>query len=342
VPTALDVDPTSGSGSDGNTVFEPGETVKVLPSWKNTGGSSFDLSGVASAYTGPAGGTYSIVDALAAYGVVGAGATGTCTGTNDCYSMFAAPTGPRPVTHWDSRFTETLNHATTAPKDWTLHLGDSFTDVPRSYPFYKKIETIFHNLITVGCTPTEYCPTDPVPRSQMAIFIARGIAKGGANVPSSGTWNGQPYDCRVGGISLFADVSPAAIYCKSVHYLAVQNVTAGCAPGLYCPTANVTRAEMAIFIAKAIVAPSGGAAVPLTYGPDPDTGFSYSCNTGSPNLYFTDITTSDSFCKHAHFLWAKGIIVGCPDSQYCPTTDVQRDEMSKFLSNAFKLLLYGP
>jgi hypothetical protein len=72
------------------------------------------------------------------------------------------------------------------------------------------------------------------------------------------------------------------------------------------------------------------------------TGFSYSCDPSSPNLYFTDVSVSDTFCKHVHFLWAKGIIAGCSGNQYCPTTEVGRDEMSKFLSNAFGLLLYGP
>ena len=47
---------------------------------------------------------------------------------------------------------------------------------------------------------------------------------------------------------------------------------------------------MGIFIAKAIVAPAGGATVPLTYGPDPVTGFAYSCDPSSPNLYFTDVS----------------------------------------------------
>jgi S-layer homology domain len=158
----------------------------------------------------------------------------------------------------------------------------------------------------------------------------------------SGTVTGQPYNCTSGGVSLFSDVSPTDIFCKGVHYIAAQNVTSGCAPALFCPFQKTTRAEMAIFIAKGTVAPAGGSGVPLTYGPDPVTGFSYSCDPASPSLHFTDISVSDSFCKHAHFLWAKGIIVGCSATQYCPTVNVGRDEMSKFLTNAFRLLLYGP
>jgi hypothetical protein len=137
-------------------------------------------------------------------------------------------------------------------------------------------------------------------------------------------------------------VPPTDIVCRSVHYIAAQNVTLGCGPGLYCPAGNVTRLEMASFVAKAVVAPGGGAAIPLTYGPDPVTGFSYSCNAGSPNIHFTDVPASDVFCKHVHYLWAKGIITGCSATLYCPTDPVTRDAMSKFLGAAFDLQLYGP
>ena len=82
--------------------------------------------------------------------------------------------------------------------------------------------------------------------------------------------------------------------------------------------------------------------MPLTYGPDPSTGLSYSCNAASPNLHFTDISVSDTFCKHVHYLWARGIVSGCSANQYCPTQGVTRDQMARFLGNAFNLVLYGP
>jgi hypothetical protein len=321
-------------------VFEPGETVSVNPSWKNVGDSPVDLSGIASAFTGPSGPTYTLVDDIANYGTVAPNTVAGCAAGADCYSMFIPTPGSRPANHWDAQFTETLN-TPTDPKNWILHVGDSFPDVPRVQPFYVKIETIFHRGITVGCTPTLYCPTDPVPRSQMAIFVSRGLT-GGSGLPASGTVDGQPYNCSGGGISLYTDVSPSAIYCRGVHYAASQKVVSGCGPQLFCPDQNASRAEMAIFIARAIVAPAGGAAVPVTYGPDPVTGFSYSCDAGSPSLHFTDVFPSDTYCKHVHFLWAKGIVSGCSANQFCPSLQLGRDEMSKFLSNAFDLTLYGP
>ena len=132
------------------------------------------------------------------------------------------------------------------------------------------------------------------------------------------------------------------MFCKHIHYIASKNVDAGCDPGLYCPGDNLTRLQMAAFVAKALVEPGGDDAVPLTYGPDPVTRLSYSCDPASPNVHFTDVPATDPLCKDANYLWAKGIISGCSPTEYCPTGEVTRDQMAKFLVNAFTLTLYGP
>ena len=145
----------------------------------------------------------------------------------------------------------------------------------------------------------------------MAIFIARALAGGGGSIPAAGTVDGSPYNCVAGGVSIYTDVLPTDIFCKHVHFLAVQKVTSGCSPTLYCPDDLVDAIEMAASSPRALVAPVGGNAVPLTYGPDPITGLSYSCNAASPSVHFTDVPASDPFCKHVHYLWAKGIVAGC-------------------------------
>jgi CSLREA domain-containing protein len=337
----LDADPASGATSDGNGVFEPGETATIRPNWTNPTQVALALTSTASSLTGPGGASYSIVDSADDYGSILPGHTQNCSATGNCFTMFVSDPSNRPSTHWDAQFTETLS-SSHGVHTWKLHLGDSFTDVPRSETFYRKIETVFHAGITLGCTATQYCPNDLVPRSQMAIFLARGIALGGGGIPTSGTVGAQAYNCTAGGTSLFSDVAPTDLYCKHVHFIAAQNVTLGCATGKFCPTGNVSRIEMAAFIAKAIKAPAGGAAIPVTYGPDPVTGISYSCNPASPSNLFFDVPATDPFCKHVHYLRATGVIAGCGVTSYCPTQSVKRDEMAKFLSNAFAPLLYGP
>ena len=340
-PMGVDEHSVAGTSSNLNGVLEPGERVMVAPAWKNTGAAPSALTGTASALTGPSGPTYSINDGSADYGTLAAGATHDCYGaTLDCDQMTVSSPASRPLTHWDASFQESLSAG--LARTWALHVGDSFIDVPRSQPFYKKIETLLHSEITSGCAAAAYCPSDTVPRSQMAIFVAKGIAGGGAAVPAGGTLGGAPYFCGPGGVSLFSDVAPTDTFCRHVHYIAGQNVTLGCAASQYCPSGGVNREEMAAFVARSIVAPGGGSSVPLAYGPDPVTGFSYSCSSANPNIHFTDVPVSDTFCKSVHFLWARGVIAGCAATQYCPSLPVTRDQMAKFLSNAFGLFLYGP
>ena len=104
----------------------------------------------------------------------GAG-TGDCdSATGDCYLMTVS--GTRPATHWDATFVETLSLGG-SPKTWTLHIGNSFTDVSTDIvadPYYPFIETIFHKQVTAGClSGTQFCPTNPTTRDQMAVFLLK-------------------------------------------------------------------------------------------------------------------------------------------------------------------------
>ena len=340
--SSFNVDSHASSGtSNVNGVLEPGETVVVEPAWQNSASWDGSVTGSSPDFSGPTGATYTLDDGSASYGGVAALAGVNCfDATGDCYEVAVSNPASRPATHWDAQLQENLSVG--VPKTWTLHVGKSFTDVPLTQPFYKKIEALLHNGITGGCTATTYCPGDPVSRAQMAIFVAKGIAGSGAAIPASGKVGVNEYNCKAGGVSLFTDVLPTDIFCKQVHYIAGQNVTLGCSATQYCPGGTVNRLQMSAFMAKAMVVPGGGPAVPTTYGPDPVTGFSYSCDAGSPNTHFSDVPATDSFCKHVHYLWAKGIIGGCSATQYCPGDPVTRDAMAKFLGNAFALQPYGP
>src|SRR5262249_39251880 len=144
-----------------------------------------------------AGTTYTLLDGLADYGSVSPDALTDCgsAASAPCYAVEVA--GTRPATHWDAVLAEDLSKG--GAQRWVLHIGDSFSDVPRSQPFYKKIETMLHRGITSGCKATEYCPDTVVSRDQMAIFVAKGVAGQAPLVPSSGDVSGQAYSCSLGG-----------------------------------------------------------------------------------------------------------------------------------------------
>ena len=60
------------------------------------------------------------------------------------------------------------------PMAWASHV---FTDVPDASPHHDDVARIAGAGITGGCTPTLYCPSDPVRRDQMASFLGRGFGR---------------------------------------------------------------------------------------------------------------------------------------------------------------------
>jgi hypothetical protein len=89
-------------------------------------------------------------------------------------------------------------------------------------------------------------------------------------------------------------------------------ITGGCwsSPLTYCPDRNITRAEMAVYIERAV----HGSAF----------------NPGTPAMTFTD--TAPSFAKYfIEALRSDGITGGCGGTAYCPENPISRGEMSVFL-----------
>jgi hypothetical protein len=299
-PAALTLTPLSQG------VLKSGDTVEVQPSWRNDGsGATADMTGSATASNG---GT--IVDGAASYGFVGIGATASCAGESDCYSVTAS--GPRPANHWDVKLNETLSEPESEPAshEWLLHVGDSFTDVPRTSGYFRFIETLLHHSVTGGCTATTYCPGNSTTRAQMSIFAL--VGKEGSSY--------APPAC--GATPMFTDVAVTSPYCKWVEELARRGVVGGCGGGNYCPNNAVTRGQMAIFMLKT-----------LDPALDPPA-----CTTPM----FGDVPATSPYCKWVEELARRGVVGGCGGGNYCPSNPVTRAQMGAFISATFGLTLYGP
>jgi len=374
-PTALEADressstdticetatPTSTS-SDINRVFEPGESVRIDPTWHNNlANADADTTGLADTPSSPTGGTLTIDDCSADYGAIPANTDSDCnSATGDCYQMTVTEDveGVRPhlsdhPRHWDTTFHETLSSGET--KTWTLHIGDTFTDVPRSNGFYRFIETILHNRITIGCENGNFfCPGAPVVRAQVAAFIARSLAGNDTLVPTSGTgWN-----CSTGP-SQFTDVTTSNQFCKHINYLKDQKVIFGCTPTTFCPATAANRGQIAIAIARAAEVKLGNTAdpdgsIPL-FGNSTDGARVYNCDSvdhtntfdssnipaGTPP--FTDVAASGDVCKSVGLLFVNHVVDGFGDGTYHPAANIRRDQAAKILVNEFvSLPLYGP
>jgi hypothetical protein len=306
-PMAVDAH-APGSGTQNlNGVLEPGETVQVEPAWTDTltidlGEAAFTASG----FGGPPGATYTINDDQADYGILTAGNTSDCfTATGNCYVMSIDDPAVRPAAHWDATFTE---HFFSATKVWTLHVGESFPDVPTSQIFYKYIENLFHNGITGGCGGGDYCPASSVTRAQMAVFLLKS-EHGPRFVPPP---------CA----GVFPDVPCPSQFADWIEQLSAEGITGGCGGGNYCPANPVTRQQMAVFLLKAKYG--------STYVPPACAGI------------FGDVPCPSQFADWIEDLSNQGITGGCGGGNYCPTSPNTRGQMAVFLVKTFGLLLYGP
>jgi hypothetical protein len=308
-PAALSVDGAAASGTSSNTngVLEPGETVLLKPSWmNNTGSASSSFTGAGSNAAGPPGATYGLPDAAASYGSLAAGAAGDC-GSN-CYQFSVSNPATRPAAHWDASFDETLS--TSASKNWVLHVGKSFGDVAASSGFNRFIETLFHNGVTGGCGGGNYCPASNVSRQQMAVFLL--VSKEGAGY--------SPPACAT---PIFADVPCSSGFARWINELFNRGVTGGCGGGNYCPTADATRAQMAVFLLRTLEG--------ISYTPP-------ACVTP----VFGDVPCSSGFAPWINELSARGITGGCGGGNFCPNSPNTRGQMAVFLTTTFGLTLYGP
>jgi hypothetical protein len=184
-----------------------------------------------------------------------------------------------------------------------------FADVPASSPFCRWIEELARRGVVGGCGGGNYCPSSPATREQMAVFVLTSKESSGYAPPAC-------------GVPMFTDVPASSPFCRWIEELARRSVVTGCGGGAYCPTAPVSREQMAVFALRtkdpAFVPPACG--VPM----------------------FTDVPASSPYCRWIEELVRLGVVTGCGGGAYCPTAAVTREQMAVFLSATFGLLLYGP
>ena len=114
--------------------------------------------------------------------------------------------------------------------------GTVFGDVPSDAFAAAWIEALAAEGITGGCGGGNYCPTSPVRRDQMAVFLLK-AEHGAGYVPPA---------CA----NLFPDVACPSPFADWIEQLAAESITGGCGGGDYCPANPVTRGQMAVFITK--------------------------------------------------------------------------------------------
>jgi len=179
-----------------------------------------------------------------------------------------------------------------------------FADAPPGSFAFSFIEALSRAGITAGCGGNNYCPMAPVTRAQMAVFLERGM-------------NGSAFSPPPASGNVFLDVGAQDFAASFIEQLATDGITAGCGNNNYCPTAEITRDQMAVFLLRA----KYGSA----YSPLPATGV------------FNDVPLGHWAGNWIEQLAAEGITAGCGNGNYCPDAVVTRDQMAVFLVRTFGL-----
>lgn len=185
----------------------------------------------------------------------------------------------------------------------------TFLDVPQNFFAWRFVEAVENAGVMGegGCGAANFCPNTVVTRGSMAQFLLR--AKEGGSY--------QPPPCTT---PTFSDVPCSDPLAPWVEELVRRNVTAGCGNGQYCPTSPVTREQMAVFLIKTF---EGPAYVPAA------------CTTPP----FNDVPCSSPFAPWVKLITDRGITAGCGNGSYCPSLQVNRGQMSVFVTQTFALPL---
>jgi glucose/arabinose dehydrogenase len=170
-------------------------------------------------------------------------------------------------------------------------VAPEYSDILAS-SFIDDIHWLLYEGLTSGCGGTRYCPTEAVSRGQMASFIARALGLPAAT---------QDH---------FTD-DEDSVHEVDINRIAEAGITGGCGTNLYCPERNVSRAEMATFLVKALDLPPSG------------------------TNYFSD-DGSSVHEPNINALAAAGLTTGCGGGKYCPSGAVTREQMAAFLHRAFE------
>ncbi|MFB3882377.1 MAG: S-layer homology domain-containing protein [Armatimonadota bacterium] len=184
-----------------------------------------------------------------------------------------------------------------------------FPDVLTTHWAWTQVLSCADANIVRGYDDGLYHPEYPVDRGTMAVYISRGLAGGDSNIPAGPA------------TPSFSDVPSNHWAYKQIEYAVSQNVVKGYTDGTYLPTVTVDRGTMAVYIARAMVAPGGDAAIP----------------GGPATASFPDVPTTFWAYKQVEYCVSEGVVKGYTDGKYHPEYPVTRDQMAVYIARAYDL-----
>jgi len=141
-----------------------------------------------------------------------------------------------------SMFGNPCPNNTACATGFTFNTTPYFTDVPATDAFFPYIQKLRDLGITTGCSATEFCPADLVPRSSAAVLLVRAKLK--TLFGDNFTFSTSPS---------FADVAPTSFAYPYIQKLLELGITSGCSATEFCPNDPITRQQAAVFIVRSFL-----------------------------------------------------------------------------------------
>ena len=192
-----------------------------------------------------------------------------------------------------------------------------FTDVTST-----DVDCVKYYGITKGTTATTYSPDDKVTRWQMALFLTRMAVPAGITL-GNGSNQG------------FSDISGKSTEIQTaINQLKQLGITVGKTATTYAPDDNVTREEMAMFIARLLKKSKAGPGGNTEYVVGTTGAKEIKSNDADHN--FTDLSVSGLIeARNAIInLWNLGATDAQGLSTYEPTAPMTRKSMATFMAAA--------
>ncbi len=296
--------------TDGNLngILETGETVVVEPTWQGTP-TSDAVAVTAQTWTSTDYG-YAFPefrDFVNSYDL--------STGISDCWSKgrcyavkLSGNSNSRNTSqaHNDVTFQErylSSGGLATPGSPIRIHVGSSFTDVPKTHWAYPLIESALHFGVAGSCGGINYCPQIQLTRGQIASWIL--TAKHGPGY--------QPPACSEPGP--FNDVPCTHSESRWIQQLETEGIVSG---DDYTPDAILTRADLTVLLLRAKEGPS--------YTPPP-------CGIDFGDVQCPGLAAADWISEARR----REISIGCSAYEYCPSDAVDRAQAAAMLVRTFGL-----
>jgi len=196
-----------------------------------------------------------------------------------------------------------------------------FRDVSSRHPNAGDIDCIAYYGITRGTSATTYSPDDSVIREHMALFLVRMAMKVGIELPPADSFT--PFT-DIGDLSQESREAIAQIY--------QLRITIGTSATTYEPKKNVSRGEMALFLARLMnrMDPVADGRIAHGYIPDDVDDNVGRFDVESP---YDDLNTVsvEAYDAVTH-LYELGVGSGVSSSLYGPSRDMSRAAMAEFMA----------